>query len=859
VDDVLEHLRTALPGRYTIERKIGRGGMATLYLATEDHPHREVAIKVLSPEVATLVMRERFLREIDVISKLIHPHIVPVYAAGDADGMLYYVMPHIKGESLGHRLARGEKLPVSSALRIAQEVAGALHYAHDAGVVHRDIKPANILLQDDHALVADFGIARAVGGDQARQLTQAGLAMGTPAYMSPEQWSASGDVDGRSDLYSLGCVLLESLGGNPAGLSPADRVGSVPEVIRSASGGDRTTGGLTHALERALALNPGERFQTAAEFSDALSVSDPGKVTVQPEAKKHRPTVGGLGVMVAVIVLAIVVGTQLPFGGATETGGPPRVVVAAFENQTGDPSLAPIGPMTADWITQGLSQTGLVEVLGNLSAMASSALPATGESGTESVHILAEQSGADVVIWGRYYRQGTTIQFQGQVTDAHDLTVISALDPVTAHVDSPLVAVEELRQRVMGALALRFDDRLQAWAMASNQPPSYDGYLEYMEGMSIFMQQLDGHAAVPHFLSAAELDTNFVTPMLFAAFASATGGGWELADSLGRVIYAKRERLIPLERFLLDWVIGMTQGDYDGALEAMRQGVVIAPSSEMHTLVAMTALALNRPREAIDALEKIDPERGLMRGFFNHWVYVCTALHMLGEHRSELTEAREGLEMYPGNPWMIVNVTRALAALGRPEEAMEMLGEHPSPPPIHWVPAAEDALITSLEMAAHGHGDAADAVRDWALDWFDTLPPETLAEPLYRYGHARLLYFDGRLDEAAELFQRLAEASPDSVSYLGYLGSTAARRGDRETAMRISSSLFELERPFRFGSVLFWQARIAAVLGDRELAIEKLQQAFDDGFQVTEAFHRDGDLQALSGYEPFEEMLKPKG
>ncbi len=859
MDEILEHLRTALPGRYTIEREIGRGGMATVYLATEDHPHREVAIKVLSPEFATFVMRERFLREIDVISKLLHPHIVPVHAAGDADGMLYYVMPYIKCESLGHRLARGERLPVPLALRIAQEVAGALHYAHEAGVVHRDIKPANILLQDDHALVADFGIARAVGDAGGRQLTQAGAAMGTPAYMSPEQWSASGDVDGRSDLYSLGCVLLEALGGNPGGLSPAERVGAVPEAVRKASGGDHTTGGLTVALQRALALNPGERFQTLAEFSDALSLSDPGSVTVQAEAKRHRPTKGGLLVMLAVVVLAIVVGTLLPFGETTEDAGPPRVVVAAFENQTGDPALAPIGPMTADWITQGLSQTGLVEVLGNLSAIASTAAGGDGGSAPDNAQMLADQSGADVVILGRYYRQGSSIQFQGQITDARDLTLISALEPVLAPVDSPLVAVEELRQRVMGALALRFDERLSSWAQVSNQPPSYDGYLEYMEGMSVFMQQLNGEAAVPHLLRAAELDTNFVTPLLFAAFASASSGGWELADSLGRVVDEKRDRLIPLEQFTLDWVIGMTHGNYEGALDAMRQGVLIAPSPEMHTLVAMTALALNRPRDALDALDEIDPDRGLMRGFFLHWTNITTALHMLGEYRRELAEARRGQELYPGNPFMAVNVARALVALGRTDEAIEALGDEPSHPPTHWTAAAEDALIISLEMEAHGYHSDAAAVREWAIDWFDSMDQETLAQQLYRYGHARMLYFAGRLDEAEVLFQALADAVPDSVGYRAYLGSTAARRGDRETAMQISASLEQMSRPFRFGSIPYWQARIAAVLGERELAVTKLREALDQGMQVSEAFHRDFDLQSLRGYEPLEELLRPKG
>ena len=859
MDELFEKLRDSLSDRYTIQREIGRGGMATVYLAAEEHPSRDVAIKVLSPEFATPVMRERFLREIDVISKLIHPHIVPVYAAGDADGLLYYVMPYIKGESLCHRIATDGGIPLQTALRIAQEVAEALHYAHDAGVIHRDIKPANILLQDEHALIADFGIARAIGGEDGRQLTQAGLAIGTPAYMSPEQWAASGTLDGRSDLYSLACVLLEALGGNPGGSSPTDRVSSVAEVVNAAARTDYTTGGLTSALECALAPDPNNRYQTAAAFADAINRSDPARTTLVKEVKKHHPTKGGALVMLVVIILAIIIGTKLPLGGPTAEESPPRVVVAAFENLTGDPSLAPIGPMTADWITQGLSQTGLVEVLGNLSAIVSSAAAGVGISGTETVQMLADQAGADVVISGRYYQQGASIQFQGQITDAHDLTLISAIDPTLSPVDSPLVAVEAVRQQVMGALALRFDDRLAAWAAASNQPPAYDAYLEYIEGMTVFMQQLDGEMAVPHLLRAAELDTNFVSALLFAAFASATGGGWELADSLSRVVYARRDRLHPLEGFLLDWVIGMTDGNYEVALDAVRQGVVVAPSPEMHTLVSMTALSLNRPREALNALEQIDPERGLMRGYFLHWTNLTTALHQLGEHRRELAEARRGEQMYPGNPWMTVNVIRALVALGRTEEAVEVLGEHPQPPPIHWMPAAEDALITALELTAHGYNEEAEAVRNWALEWFDSLDQSTLAEPLYQYGRARLLYLHGRYDEAESLFQDLTVQSPDSVGYLGYRGSIAARRGDRDMAIQISDSLESLDRPFRFGGIPYWQARIAAVLGNRELAIIKLRQALDEGFQVLESLHRDGDLVLLQGYEPFEEILRPKG
>ena len=304
--------------------------------------------------------------------------------------------------------------------------------------------------QSDHALVADFGIARAVGTSGGRQLTQHGLALGTPAYVSPEQWSASGDIDGRSDIYSLACVLLEALGGQATETSPTARVADVAKVVQNAAGSGRAAGELTRALESALAPNPADRFQTAAAFAEALSRSDPGPVSLKLVAKKLRPNKGRALVMLAIIVLAVLIGTRLPLGGPPADESPPRVVVAVFENQTGDPALAPIGPMTADWITQGLAHTGLVEVLGNLSAMASSAEASTDASGSASVQMLADQSGADVVVWGRYYRQGSDIQFQGQITDAHEQTLLNALDPVVAPIDSPLVAAEELRQQVLG-------------------------------------------------------------------------------------------------------------------------------------------------------------------------------------------------------------------------------------------------------------------------------------------------------------------------------------------------------------------------------------------------------------------------
>src|SRR5205809_4341152 len=210
---VLDRLRAALVERYDIEREIGRGGMATVYVAQDLKHHRSVAVKVLHPHLAANLGPERFLREIQIAASLQHPHILPLYDSGQAGGLLYYVMPYVEGESLRRRLEREKQLPLDDALEVARAVAAALDYAHRHHVVHRDIKPENVMLHEGEAMVTDFGIAKAVSAAAADTLTQTGTAMGTPAYMSPEQAGGAVELDGRSDVYSLGCVLYEMLAG----------------------------------------------------------------------------------------------------------------------------------------------------------------------------------------------------------------------------------------------------------------------------------------------------------------------------------------------------------------------------------------------------------------------------------------------------------------------------------------------------------------------------------------------------------------------------------------------------------------------------------------------------------------------
>ncbi|HKP28911.1 MAG TPA: serine/threonine-protein kinase, partial [Gemmatimonadales bacterium] len=272
--EFLGRLEAAVGDRYAIEREIGRGGTAIVYLA-EDRKHgRKVALKVLRPEVTAALGSDRFLREIQISARLAHPNILPLHDSGEADGFLYYVMPFVSGESLRERLRRERELPVEEATRIAREVADALSYAHRQGVVHRDIKPENILLEDGHAVVADFGLARSLFAATSVTGSTSGLAIGTPAYMSPEQWSADPDVDGRSDLYSLGCVAYEMFAGEPPFAGPSAQAISAkhrldtPRSLRITRPG--VSPALDHVIGRLLQKTPADRYQSAADVVEAL-------------------------------------------------------------------------------------------------------------------------------------------------------------------------------------------------------------------------------------------------------------------------------------------------------------------------------------------------------------------------------------------------------------------------------------------------------------------------------------------------------------------------------------------------------------------------------------------------------------
>ena len=339
MSDPVSRLNAALEGRYRIERELGEGGMATVYLADDIKHERKVALKVLKSELAAIVGAERFLAEIKTTANLQHPHILPLFDSGEADGFLFYVMPYIEGETLRDRIDREKQLPIEDAIEIAKAVAGALDYAHRHGVIHRDIKPENVLTHDDQVLVADFGIAIAVSQAGGSRLTETGLSLGTPHYMSPEQATGDRDIDGRSDVYALGCMTYEMLVGEPPHTGPTTQAiiakliteePDLPSKRRST-----VPPNVDGALQKALAKLPADRFATAADFSRALgdvsftsATASQGGTQVSSEKRWRLLAVAASAVAILASIAAITLAVT-----TAETPATHRVSVALPEGQ----------------------------------------------------------------------------------------------------------------------------------------------------------------------------------------------------------------------------------------------------------------------------------------------------------------------------------------------------------------------------------------------------------------------------------------------------------------------------------------------------------------------------------------------
>jgi len=429
-DDAVARLTAALAGQYRIERKLGEGGMATVYLAHDLRHNRQVALKVLKPELAAVLGAQRFLQEIQVTANLQHPHILPLYDSGSADGVLFYVMPLVQGKSLRDRLDREKLLPVDETIRITRQVAGALDFAHRQGIIHRDIKPENILLHDGEALLTDFGIALALTEAGGGRLTGTGLSIGTVQYMSPEQAAGERDLDARSDIYALGAVTYEMLAGEPPVTGPsvqamiAKLMTERPTSLRVVR--DVVPRSLDDAVMRALAKSPTDRFSSAREFADALTAPEVSAThaigaRVVPAASAARRTLtialGMLGVLGVVGGYAFARnGISWPSTAARPGADTPTVIrsiaVLPLDNYSGDSTQEYFAEGMTDELTAALATISQLRVTSRGSAM-----QFQGKSRPPTPQI-AKTLDVDAVVEGSVSRSGNTVRITAQLIDA---------------------------------------------------------------------------------------------------------------------------------------------------------------------------------------------------------------------------------------------------------------------------------------------------------------------------------------------------------------------------------------------------------------------------------------------------------
>jgi serine/threonine-protein kinase len=646
----VNRVRQALSKSYKIEHVLGEGGMATVYLAEDLKHHRKVAVKVMRPDLAETLGAERFLREIEIAAKLSHPNILAVHDSGAANGVCYYVMPLVEGESLPARLKREKQLPVAEALRFTREVGEALAYAHKRGIVHRDIKPANILISEGHALVADFGIARAAS-DGGQALTATGLAIGTPQYMSPEQASGEPNIDGRSDIYALGCVLYEMLAGEPPFTGPTAQAIITRSITEDARPLTRSRAGVSPAIDtavqRALAKSPADRYSNATEMVTALhsaedlarSGSGPAVAAVAPPRRIKAWQMA----VAAIAVLAVgAVGWKV-FGTGGDAAGLVRsVAVLPFQNQ-GSADDAYFADGIVDELRDRLARLDKFTVIASASA---DQYRETTKTATE----IARELRVDQVLMGSVrWATGADGTRQFRVTTE---LVDGATGRVTwretfdGDVSDPFAVQGRIASRVAGALGTVLGQN-DAQDLAGRPTQNAEAYDLYLRANSIAGDN-PGAARTRAALyeQAVALDSNFV-------------GAWGRLSLSLSTLYANGTR---------DPVVGRR------AKEAMTRNLQLAPdSSNAHMVAANWYTNVGRDPEAYQR----EVARALELNPRSVWALQTSAGDDLdrGDYKSMFEKLSTAREIDPRSTGVLTNLIRAQIYLGQYAEAKAVSDE----------------------------------------------------------------------------------------------------------------------------------------------------------------------------------------
>jgi len=703
-------LESALSASYRLDRELGRGGMATVFLAIDLRHDRKVALKVLHPELSSALGPDRFLREIKLAARLNHPHIVPLFDSGEAGGFLYYVMPVVEGESLRDRLLRDGKVPLEESLNVVRGIASALDYAHRQNIVHRDIKPENVMLQDGEALVMDFGIAKAVSVAGGETLTQTGMMVGTPAYVSPEQAAGETVVDGRSDQYSLGCVLFEMLSGKkpftgPTAQAVLSRRFSEPvPSIRSVY--PEATEYLETAMLRALSKDSGERYSTTMEFAKGLVAS-------------HLTTPDG---------------SPLHSGGASVKS----IAVLPFNNMSSDPEGDFFADGIAEEIINALSKIKALKVSSRTSSF-------TFKGKNEDIREIGRRLQVNTILEGSVRKSGKRLRLTAQLINASDNAQLWA-ERYDRELEDVFEIQDEIASSIVAALRVVLSDD-EKRAIEVVPTANVEAYGFYLRGRQYFHQ----HRRKAHeyarqmFERAIELDPGYAlahsgvadccsflyqyfdaSPSNLKRADAASRRALELAPSLAEA-HASRGLAVSLsgryDEADTEFEMAMkldpksfeaayfyarscvAQGKNEEAAKWYERAIAVRPDDfAALALLATTYLSLGRTddsiqtsRRAYDTARKHleltpDDPRALYMG--------AMSLSALGESEKARDWNRRALAMDPDDPSVLYNIACAFALEDQPTEALEALEKALANGFGHWSWLEHDTDLDSLRQNA---------------------------------------------------------------------------------------------------------------------------------------------------------------
>jgi serine/threonine protein kinase/tetratricopeptide (TPR) repeat protein len=755
-DLILNRLRAQLGDRYAIERELGQGGMATVYLATDLRHHRPVAIKVLQPD--TVLGPERFLREIELAAGLTHPHIVPLHDSGEVGELLYYVMPFIEGESLQTRLSREGRLPVAEAVAIAREVAEALAYAHAHSIIHRDIKPGNILLSGYpapsgrvHAMVVDFGIARAIDLGTGR-ITQAGSALGSPMYMSPEQASGEPHLDGRSDLYSLGCVLYEMVTGRPPFAGPTSQAIMISRLLDTPPPLRAVLPDLPASLEavvlRAMARDRADRFASADELVSALAAVEAGKSSAPvPALTQERVS----------------------------------IAVLPFVNLSADPENEYFSDGVTDELTNALAKIAALRVTSRTSAFAF-------KGKERDVKDIGRQLGVTKLLEGSVRKSGNRLRISAQLVNAADGYQVWS-ETYDRDLTDVFAVQDEISRTIAGALSLRLGSRADA-AMVEAGTSNFEAYNLYLKGrFHASTRTTEGlKRAIGYFERAIDADPQYAAAHAELGAAWALRGFEEYSDLHPQEAMPKAkqaaQRALQLDPSLGEghaW-LGVIAWIYDWdpvtAEQELLRAIVLRPQySYAHAWYAMLLAVLQRAEESIQAISRarqLDPLFPI--------VALCAArsYYWLGQFDRAQQEVDALLEINPGYQLAYTWLARILGAQGRADEALKVMQQAESL-------GRESVVVRGFLGWAYGRAGQPDRARAILAE----LEADTQRRWVPAYFKFYILLGLGDFDAA---FRMQEIALQERSGYLGFI-SGAPNLGDpMEAAIADDPRLREIRR-----------------------------------------------------------------